>query len=387
MRGKTVFVAGVVLLAGLLAGCQGATQTPTVEATPVLAQGSANVIVAEAVIEPAAWSDLRFESGGLVAEVLVAEGEVAAAGQPLARLEATTAALAVQEAEAALAIAQAQLAQTQAGPRPEELAVAEAEVKAMQAGVSQAAAQRDELKAGGIEAQVAQAEAQLASARDAEWSAQDVYTQYGWTMGDKARIQLEAAQAAVAAAEQNLASAQNSGAARLRAAEAAVWAATAQRDVATARLALAQTGAAPEAIAVAAASVQQAEVAVATAQAALARMTVTAPFAGVVTRVALDPGELAAPGDVALTLATLTQLQVRTVDLTELAVVRLAEGQAVAVTVDALPGQTLTGRITRIDLQAVDYRGDVTYPVYIALDETPPAVRWGMSAVVKIETQ
>jgi hypothetical protein len=50
------------------------------------------------------------------------------------------------------------------------------------------------------------------------------------------------------------------------------------------------------------------------------------------------------------------------------ALARLAEGQA-----------------ERIDLQAEDYRGDVTYPVYVALDESVSELRWGMTALVEIE--
>jgi len=55
------------------------------------------------------------------------------------------------------------------------------------------------------------------------------------------------------------------------------------------------------------------------------------------------------------------------------------------VTVDALPGLQLNGRVARIKLQNVDYRGDVTYPIIVELDEAAPELRWGMMATVEIE--
>jgi hypothetical protein len=59
----------------------------------------------------------------------------------------------------------------------------------------------------------------------------------------------------------------------------------------------------------------------------------------------------------------------------------------VVVTVDALPDVELRGHVIRIGLQSVDYRGDVTYPVYVELDDDTPELRWGMTAMVEIETQ
>jgi HlyD family secretion protein len=81
------------------------------------------------------------------------------------------------------------------------------------------------------------------------------------------------------------------------------------------------------------------------------------------------------------------RLRARTVDLTELDVARVAEGQAVAVTVDGLPGEEVRGHVARVERQSEDYRGDVTYPVIVALDGDTPGLRWGMTALVEIETE
>ena len=134
-----------LLLAGmlLLTGCsQVKTEEPVpADAVPVVSRDAEGKVVAEAVIEPAHWSELRFTSGGTVVEVLVEPGDEVAAGDLLVRLDPTGAELAVQEAEAALASAEAQLALTEAEPRPEEIAAAEAQLEAALAALSRATAE------------------------------------------------------------------------------------------------------------------------------------------------------------------------------------------------------------------------------------------------------
>lgn len=370
----------------LLSGCSqvAGTREAASTALPVVTQAAEGTVLAEATVEAADWQALRFELGGTVAAVLVDEGELVTAGQVLVRLDQANARIGVRQAEAALAAAQAQLAQVKAGARPEELAALEAELKAAQAGVTGAVAQRDELQAGSTEVRVAAAEAQLAAAQAQAWQAKDVYDQYGWRLGDAATTQWHAAQAAVTAAEAQVAQAKDSSPAQERAANAAVWAAAARRDAVQARLALAQAGATPEQIAAAEAAVQQAEAALAAAQTVLERTELRAPFAGTVTLVAVKVGDLASSAQPAVTLATLDRLQVRTKDLTEKEIVRVQVGQAAIVTVDALPGREFPGHVSEIGLEAVNYRGDITYPVVVVLDAPAPELRLGMTALVKL---
>jgi HlyD family secretion protein len=126
-------------------------------------------------------------------------------------------------------------------------------------------------------------------------------------------------------------------------------------------------------------------VALKVAKATLTRSALRAPFAGTLTKVDIEIGDHIEPGQTIAVLATLDRLEAHTVDLTELDVARVREGQAVAVTADALPDTKLRGHVTRISLRSVDYRGDVTYPVTIQLEETAPELRWGMTAVAQIE--
>jgi len=140
---------------------------------------------------------------------------------------------------------------------------------------------------------------------------------------------------------------------RLREARSVVWSASAQEKAAQAELALAQT-------------------------------EICAPFAGTISQIDIEVGERVNPGRPVLVLAALDRLRVRTTDLMELDMARIADGQPVVVTVDALPDVTLAGYVKRIHGRSVEVRGDVTYPVYVALEETALALRWGMTTMVEI---
>ena len=117
-----------------------------------------------------------------------------------------------------------------------------------------------------------------------------------------------------------------------------------------------------------------AEAAVEAARAALADAEVRAPFAGTVTAVKVEVGNAAMPGQVACTLATVDQLQVRTKDLSELDVAGIEE-QSVKVTVDALPEREIDGVVRKIALQAEDFRGEAVFAVTIP-EERGSFRRW-----------
>jgi hypothetical protein len=57
----------------------------------------------------------------------------------------------------------------------------------------------------------------------------------------------------------------------------------------------------------------------------------------------------------------------------------------VTVTLDSMPGQELHGAVLSIDLDYSDRQGDVVYPVSIALVDTNPNMRWGMTAQVTFQ--
>jgi multidrug resistance efflux pump len=141
--------------------------------------------------------------------------------------------------------------------------------------------------------------------------------------------------------------------------------------------------------------VAQAEVAVRKAEIGIEQLKLQledaelrAPFAGIVSDLDVEVGDNVSPGQVVLVLATLDQLEVNTTDLTELDVGRIAVGNAAEVSVDALPDESFAGVVSEIALQGKDYRGDVVYEVTVEFTEAglPETLRWGMTAMVEIET-
>ena len=143
-----------------------------------------------------------------------------------------------------------------------------------------------------------------------------------------------------------------------------------------------------EELAQAEAMIAKARLAVASLKLQIEDSELGAPFAGTVVDVLVEPGDQVAPGQVVLILATLDRLEVHTSDLTELDVAGVAVGQTAQIRVDALQGYGLVGKVHEVALQGQDYRGDVVYTVVIVLEGDPdPALRWGMTTEVQIETE
>lgn len=90
----------------------------------------------EGTVAPAQEIRLSFPTSGLLAEVLVEEGQTVRAGDILARLDTTLLDAEVQIAEDRLASAEAALAKVLAGAAPQEIAEAEYRVQAVGAGRS-----------------------------------------------------------------------------------------------------------------------------------------------------------------------------------------------------------------------------------------------------------
>jgi len=385
---------------------EGVVVTETMGAISAPIEEDEKTVTVEGAVEPTRWVELRplnTGAGGAVAAATVAEGDVVVEGDLLIRFDAGEETLAVELAEASLSLAQARLALVKADPRPEDVDVIEAQLGAAEAAIAQATAQRDKLTGGASEAQIAAAQAERASAQAERTQAYNLHEQtmecftFKLPDGDKktvcpalgapeekARFALEAAEAALAATETGLAAAENRAQTELRAAQSEIAVAAARQDALQAQLARTQAGSAPEQIASAEAQVAQSRAALAAAEAALEKTELRAPFDGAVIDISVGAGDTAAPGEIVVVLATLDRLRVRTTELTELDVARVETGQSAIVTLEALPGTELKGHVDRVSEQSVEYRGDVTYPVYVALEGDVSRLRWGMTVRVEI---
>lgn len=122
------------------------------------------------------------------------------------------------------------------------------------------------------------------------------------------------------------------------------------------------------------------------AQATLAQSTLAAPFDGTVVAVHALAGELAQLDRPILTLATLDQLQIETIDLSERDISKIKIGQKATVFVDALDAE-FSARVTAIAPRADILGGDVIYKVTLTFDEQPHGLLWGMTAEVTIHVE
>jgi membrane fusion protein, macrolide-specific efflux system len=99
-------------------------------------------------------------------------------------------------------------------------------------------------------------------------------------------------------------------------------------------------------------------------------------------------GTAAASSSAFLTITDLVNLEVKS-SFSEADANKLKVGQAVSVTLDAITGTTLSGKIRQVDLAPVTANNVVSYPVYVTLDPVPPTapVRPGMTASLAVTVQ
>jgi len=408
-RAIVVLVVAVLAVAGFLGYerfLAPVEPTPTPETAASAQLALPQVVSAEGFVVPVRDTDLAFQVGGRVVEVLVAEGDQVEAGQVLVRLDSTDqqkavaqaeagveqAKAGVEQAQAALASAQARLAQVKAGPTEETIAQAEAAVQTAQAHLNQ-------LLAGARPEDIQAAAANMLKAEAALRQAQAAYDEIAWAgeVGETPQaLALEQATLDYEAAKAQYE--------RLVNGPTAEEIAVARAGLAEAEAALAAVKAGPteEAIAVAEAGVAQAEAGLSEAQAALAaaqaaldtartalsHFELKAPFAGTVGRVGVEVGEFVSPGLPVISLGDTSAWYVETDDLSEVDVVQVAVGQPVKVTVDAIPDREFHGVVTQIAPRSETKRGDVTYTVTIELTDAADApLRWGMTAFVDISVE
>jgi multidrug resistance efflux pump len=120
-------------------------------------------------------------------------------------------------------------------------------------------------------------------------------------------------------------------------------------------------------------------------RATFAGAEIRAPLTGTITNLDMRPGDFAEAGKVVATVADLSGWVVKTTNLTEIDVVNVREGQAVTITLDALPGVALQGRVISIAKNFGLRQGDIVYPVTISLKSQALAMRWGLTAQVTFQ--
>ncbi len=250
------------------------------------------------------------------------------------------------------------------GPKPEDVATA-------QASLDQARSQLQKLQAGGTPADIATAQASLDQAR-----AQLAKLRQGGTAADiaGARAQVDQANAQLAKLQQG------GSTADVAVAQASVDQANAQFEKLT-------SPAAPSDIEIAEAGVTQAVSQLEAAKLNRDKATLRAPFAGIVTVVTINPGDIASGAGgaegAAVTIVDASKLHID-VNISESDVAQVEEGQTALVQIEALGDEQIPGRVSYIAPASTVVQDVTTYLVRIDVDEEGERVRVGMTASVEI---
>jgi HlyD family secretion protein len=379
----------IVTAAALLSAC-GAVAAPISEQTATVSRGDiASTVNATGSLSAREELKLAFLSSGTIARVLVKPGESVAQGAVLAELETTDtqseldkANTRIASAEAGLIIARANYSRTVAGPRASEIAAAQSAVVAARQQADKVAAGPSAADRAAAEARIKNAESDLRRAQSA-YDAAFAFDPAGiGASGEASQLERATNDYALAKAEydravQPAAQADKSAAARsiseaqatldkLRQPVAAYEIERANAEVTQARIAL-----------------EQAKLEVTQLERRLNQSRIVAPKAAVVSAVDIRPGETANLQNTAITLVDLTGL-LMDINVDEIDVARVQPGQSVQVTLDALPGVTLSGKVNRIAPTARTVNGVVSYPVRVELPAEQARARPGMTASAKI---
>ncbi|MBY0503842.1 MAG: efflux RND transporter periplasmic adaptor subunit [Bryobacteraceae bacterium] len=257
------------------------------------ASAAAQAISGLGVIEPQSReTKVAGPGAGLIARILVSEGQQVRGGEPLVELESSVELAAVESAHEEIESARREMVRVGAGEREETVAASEADQRASQAKAMQST---EVLR-------------RLEGLVTRELVTRDEY--------DRARRQ----------AEQDRASA----------------------EAATARYAALARGARREDVAVQEARLRQAEKKYGERQSALRLRTIRAASAGTVLQIKYRPGEYYLPGgEPLLLLGNLSQRRAR-IDIDERDIARVHTGDAAYVTAPAFPTRRFPARVAEI---------------------------------------
>jgi len=311
-------------------------------------------------------STLSFDQPGRVLEVLAQQGQKVEAGQLLARQDDSTQKAALQQAEysyqAAMAYLQKLLAPVDAG----DIAKAEADVKAAQGGYSALAnaTSLEKIKSYELQYQQAQTAAKQAETLRMEAGGRfapddPLYTKAVAAVGEAtfnaeiARLRLEQARNGRSLGE-------------------------ATANIAYYQARLLQIKAGPKAI-----DVEDAQVQLAIAklqrdqvQRQLDKTKLVAPYAGVISTVNAKVGEVSTGAAMVITNNSAMYIDVK---VDEVDIGKIKPGQPVELTIDALPGVDITGKVQRIAQTADATASVITYPVRVVLNSASAPIKVGMT--------
>ncbi len=377
-----VVVAGVIVVVGMRSAAA-ASGAQSLDRTATIAHGPIDVVVSgTGNIDPKAQADLAFSVNGNIGSIYVKVGDEVKAGDVLMNLDPSSIDVSLIGAEADLLKAEQNLSDL-LDEDNWKLSLAQAQ--------EDLAAARDELHTAdytqSVRAQGNRAGAETISAQEGRvLLAKKTLDQAKQRACEGTPDDHDCAQAAI-----NLSNAQQAYNSALRTLnwykghptdieqaqlDSAVAVAQAKVDQAQKKVDTLVNGPDPDLVAAAKAQVQA-------AQARVNQAKITAPFSGRITAVYYKIGDKVTPGKAGIGLADDSQYHIQTT-VDELDIASIQPGQSVSVTVDALPGKVLEGKVDEIDLAPDPSQSTTEYPVVVSLANPGPEARIGMTASVNI---
>lgn len=330
MRPRTAIIVVVVLGLGAAASWRvraGATGVVVTTATVERVPLLQSQVTASGEIVASRYAEIGANVMGRLVALMVKEGDVVRAGQVVARIDPAQAASTVDAADASLGAQEAEAGAAATQVRAAQAALDEAQSRAVESRTALERAQQ--LRAAGL---IAAADFDRLVASDAAATAQIA----------SARASVERARQAATAGERRVAQGR---AERARA-----------RDQ-------------------------------------LSKTDITAPIDGVVSRLDVEAGEMVVigvqnqPGTILMTISDLSVINAE-VKVAEADVMRLSNGLPATVTLEALPGQRLPGRIVEIGASALPQIGAQAatreFRVKVRLDPTATPLRPGLTCDAEI---
>lgn len=363
---------------------------PTIETQPDVVK-SADGVIAKCNLVPIRFVDLSFNSGGLISDVLVGEGEIVQEGQVLAQLSN------LEQFEASIASAELELLNAQQALdtlyRDAPLDAAQALKELADAPVDIAASERQ--LAGLTSGKVSQTDIDIASANvvfaeNKLKAAQDAYAPYANKSEDNlARAtfltRLSEAQKEYDDAVRRLNQLQGTASEeKIAQAEADLALAKARYESIQRKYEILKNGPDPDKVAAANAKLKNAEAQLAAAHASLEGLKLKAPFTGTIVTNELKIGQYVNPGIPLVKLVDFSDWQVETTNLTELNVVYLEEGNRALITFDSLPDLQFPGTLIRIQSLGENQQGDIVYTAVFELDQYDNRLKWNMTCSADI---
>ncbi len=317
----------ILNLAPTLGATPGSIAAPLAEGTaaPTRIALNAPVLRFNGSLMSANQANLAFQMAGRVQEIKVKEGARVRVGDVLIVLDTGTLQIQVQQAQAMYDAARAAYDKVKEGPTKDDILVAKSNVDKAKASLDQAQAAYDRI--GGATNPFIAMTPQSAALQQASSTYQAAVAQYEQAIAHPTDTELRTAQA--------------------------------QLDQAQAGLSFAKQN--------------------------LANAALTSPIEGTVTNIVPKLGESVAPGTPVATVADLTHMQAQ-VSVSENALATVRLNQPVALTVDALGGRTLTGRVSKIAQNATTTGGVVSVPITVDLDPTDAPIYPGLSANVEFQS-